>query len=299
MPYIVEIKNVYKTYKRTEALKDVSMNIIKGEIYGFVGENGAGKSTMIRIITNINRPTLGTVKLNTTKRLGAVAALVEAPALHKGYSAMRNLEAQCDILGIKKERSELAEYLELVGLKELVTSRKIAKNFSLGMRQRLSIAMLLIGDPEFMLLDEPMNGLDPVGIKDMRDLILRLNKEKGTTFLISSHILSELDKVATTYGFISHGVLVEEITAQDLHEKAGTYGRIVLKDAPDTKLISLLEGVTYRIEEECILIISGQEEALKVLQQLTKNDIVVEGYEIVRESIEDYYLNVIKKGVRA
>src|SRR5690606_35162645 len=118
----------------------------KGEIYGFVGENGAGKSTMIRIITNINRPTMGSVKLNTEERLGAVAALVESPALHKGYSAMRNLEAQCDILGIKKERSELAEYLELVGLKELVTSRKIAKNFSLGMRQRLSIAMLLIGD---------------------------------------------------------------------------------------------------------------------------------------------------------
>lgn len=299
MPYIVEVKNVYKRYNRTEALKDVSMNIKKGEIYGFVGENGAGKSTMIRIITNINRPTMGSVKLNTEERLGAVAALVESPALHKGYSAMSNLEAQCDILGIKKERSELAEYLELVGLKELVTSHKIAKNFSLGMKQRLSIAMLLIGEPEFMLLDEPMNGLDPVGIKDMRDLILRLNKEKGTTFLISSHILSELDKVATTYGFISHGVLVEEISAQALHEKVGTYGRIVLKDVLDAKVLTLLEGLPYRIKEDRILIINGQEEALKVLQQLTKNDVAIEGYEILRESIEDYYLNVIKKGVRA
>lgn len=297
MPYIVEIENVYKKYKRTEALKDVSMKIKRGEIYGFVGENGAGKSTMIRIITNINKPTSGNVKLNIKQRLGSVAALIESPALYTSYNAMKNLEMQCNILGIKKTSAELAEYLELVGLKEQVTSKKIAKNFSLGMKQRLSIAMLLLGEPEFMLLDEPMNGLDPVGIKDMRDLILRLNHELGTTFLISSHILSELDKIATTYGFISHGVLLEEISASDLHKKAGTYGKIVLLETPNDKVISLLDKVTYRIEDKRLLIVNEQEAALKVLQQLTKNDIGVEGYEIIRESIEDYYLKTIKKGV--
>ncbi len=294
MPYIVEVNDVTKKFKRTKALSNVSMKIKKGDIYGFVGENGAGKSTLIRVITNIASPTSGDVTLNVEKRLGSVAALVETPALYASYTAMGNLEAHAALIGVSKTKNELVEYLVKVGLADQVDTRKIAKNFSLGMKQRLSIAMLLLSDPEFVLLDEPMNGLDPVGIKDMRDLILSLNKEQGTTFLISSHILSELDKVATTYGFISRGVLLEEISASDLHKKARSYGRIELLSPLDKKAETLLKGVNYEVRGEKTLIIDGEEEALKALQHLAKNDVLVAHYEIIKESIEDYYLKVIR-----
>ncbi len=294
MDYIVEVKNVRKKYKTAIALKDVTMNIRRGEIYGFVGENGAGKSTMIRVLTNVNRPTSGEVILNVEKRLGSIAALVETPALYQNQNAMNNLLFHADILGITKTKEELEEILHLVGLDDQIESHKLAKNYSLGMKQRLSIALILLSNPEFVLLDEPMNGLDPVGIKDMRDLILKLNKEHGTTFLISSHILSELDKIATTYGFISHGVLLEEISAKDLHEKARSYG-IVKLAAIDEKVLSLLHDFKPEVRENAI-IISGHEEALKALQILGKNEIIVLDFETIRQTIEDYYLEVIKKG---
>lgn len=294
MDYIVEVKNVRKKYKTAIALKDVTMNIRRGEIYGFVGENGAGKSTMIRVLTNVNRPTSGEVILNVEKRLGSIAALVETPALYQNQNAMNNLLFHADILGITKTKEELEEILHLVGLDDQIESHKLAKNYSLGMKQRLSIALILLSNPEFVLLDEPMNGLDPVGIKDMRDLILKLNKEHGTTFLISSHILSELDKIATTYGFISHGVLLEEISAKDLHEKAQSYG-IVKLAAIDEKVLSLLHDFKPEVRENAI-IISGHEEALKALQILGKNEIIVLDFETIRQTIEDYYLEVIKKG---
>lgn len=299
MSYIVEVNNVTKKFKKMTALKDVTMKIRRGEIYGFVGENGAGKSTLIRVITNIASPTSGEVTLNVEKRLGSVAALVETPALYASYTAMGNLEAHAALIGVSKTKNELVEYLVKVGLADQVDTRKIAKNFSLGMKQRLSIAMLLLSDPEFVLLDEPMNGLDPVGIKDMRDLILSLNKEQGTTFLISSHILSELDKVATTYGFISRGVLLEEISASDLHKKARSYGRIELLNAFDDKTKAMLKDFTYELKNDKTLIINGEEDALKALQHLAKNDVLVAQYEIVKESIEDYYLKVIRSGEQA
>ena len=299
MPYIVEVNDVTKKFKQTKALSNVSMKIKRGDIYGFVGENGAGKSTLIRVLTNIHAPTSGSVTLNTSKRLGSIAALVESPALYTSYNAMRNLRMHADLLGLSKDDSELRNYLAQVGLGDQINSAKITKNFSLGMKQRLSIAMLLLSDPEFVLLDEPMNGLDPVGIKDMRELILRLNRELGTTFLISSHILSELDKVATTYGFISHGVLLEEISAQDLHAKARSYGRISLLVPFDEKMKALLKNFTYEVKDEKTLIVDTEEEALKVLQHLAKNDVLVGGYEIIKESIEDYYLKVIKDGGQA
>ncbi|MGI6735599.1 MAG: ATP-binding cassette domain-containing protein [Bacilli bacterium] len=298
MEILLKTNNLTKRFKKTDALNNVNMTIYRGDIYGFVGENGAGKSTLIRVVTNILRPTAGTFTLNVAKRLGSVGAIVESPAFHPGLTALQNLRYQSDLLGYKHTDEDLASMLDKVGLEEQRGSKKVVKNFSLGMKQRLSIALTLLSNPEFILLDEPMNGLDPAGIKEMRDLILRLNKE-GTTFLISSHILTELDKVATRYGFISHGELVEEIAVKDLAKKAKSYTEIILMQPLNDEVRELLKGFTYSEEGTATLIFSQEEEAQKALKLLMGAEHFVSAFEVVRETIEDYYLQKINKGVGA
>lgn len=218
MSVVLKTINLTKKYKDLIAVNNLNMVINKGDIYGFIGENGAGKSTVIRLITGLANPTSGKVEVSLEERLGIMQAIVETPAIHLSMSALDNLIYQSKMLGFLKTKEELQKSLVDVGLEDVVSSKKKAKDFSLGMKQRLSIALALLSDPEFILLDEPMNGLDPIGIKKMRDLIISLNKEKGITFLISSHILPELDKVATKYGFISKGKLLKEITADEIHK---------------------------------------------------------------------------------
>lgn len=222
MKKIVETKNLTKVYKNVVAVNEVNMTIYEGDIYGFIGENGAGKSTLIRLLTNIANPSGGKIKINLPKGLGKVAAIVETPAIHNSLNALDNLSYQAKMLGLNKSQEELEEILREVNLNDVIHTNKKVKDFSLGMKQRLTIALALMGDPKFILLDEPMNGLDPVGIKNMRDLILKLNKEKQITFLISSHLLMELDRVATKYGFISKGRLIKEISAEEIHQSGKT-----------------------------------------------------------------------------
>lgn len=219
MNIILKTYNLQKNFKEVNAVNQVNMTVYQGDIYGFVGENGAGKSTIIRLITNIIRPTSGKIELNLSLRLGAMAAIIESPSLAFSLNAFDNLRYQNDLLGKKKNDEQLLDLLKLVGLEKESHSHKKTHDFSLGMKQRLAIALCLISDPEFILLDEPMNGLDPVGIKKMRELILKLNQEQNITFLISSHILSELDKVATRFGFISHGKLLQEITHKEIKDQ--------------------------------------------------------------------------------
>lgn len=299
MDILLQTDKVNKVYKNTRALKNVSMTIYRGDIYGFIGENGAGKSTMIRVITGVNKPTSGHFTLNISKRLGAMAAIVESPALHNGLNAMNNLRVQCDLLNLQKTDAELLDLLAHVGLEDQQFSKKAAKNFSLGMKQRLSIALALLGNPEFILLDEPMNGLDPVGIKDMRELILKLNRENGTTFLISSHILNELDKVATKYGFISHGELIEEISNRELHAKAKSVTKIVLLNPLSAEVTALLSSYRYEVQDQKTLLVNDEKDGQKVFQLLMGNGVEVSSFDVERESIEDYYLKTVKKGVRA
>lgn len=299
MDILLQTDKVNKVYKNTRALKNVSMTIYRGDIYGFIGENGAGKSTMIRVITGVNKPTSGHFTLNISKRLGAMAAIVESPALHNGLNAMNNLRVQCDLLNLQKTDAELLDLLAHVGLEDQQFSKKAAKNFSLGMKQRLSIALALLGNPEFILLDEPMNGLDPVGIKDMRELILKLNRENGTTFLISSHILNELDKVATKYGFISHGELIEEISNRELHAKAKSVTKIVLLNPLSAEVTALLSSYRYEVKDQKTLLVNDEKDGQKVFQLLMGNGVEVSSFDVERESIEDYYLKTVKKGVRA
>ncbi len=226
---ILKTNQLSKTYRRTKALDEVNLTIQKGDIYGFIGKNGAGKTTLIRVIAGIAEPTKGTFALfgeaepaKVVRARKRIAAVVESPALHLNLSAYDNLKLQCILLGIKERHDQVIEHvLKKVDLTKLLVERKKkAKNFSLGMRQRLGIAMALIGNPEFLILDEPNNGLDPEGIRDLRNLLIKLNQEEGLTMLISSHMLTELAKLATRYGFIDKGKLLREITVEQLQRES-------------------------------------------------------------------------------
>ena len=221
MDYVLKTNALCKKYKDYKALNGLSMNVPKGAIYGFVGKNGAGKTTLVRLICGLQEAASGEYTLYGTKstdkeilkarrRMGAV---VETPSIYLDLTAEDNLKQQYRVLGLPSYDG-LADILKLVQLEN--TGKKKAKNFSLGMRQRLGIAIALVGDPDFLVLDEPVNGLDPQGIIEMRELILKLNREQQITVLISSHILDELSRLATHYGFIDKGQIVKEISAKEL-----------------------------------------------------------------------------------
>ena len=223
MEYVLQTFNIVKKYNKQKALAGVNMNIQKGDIYGFVGENGSGKTTIIRLITGLIFADEGSYELfgvsNKDKKIlesrKKVGAVVETPSIYRNMTAYENLKTQCLLLGVNDE-NKIKEVLETVGLSDLYDSKKQAGNFSLGMRQRLGIAMALLNEPEFLILDEPMNGLDPEGIVSMRELIIHLNKNKNITFLISSHILTELSLIANRYGIISKGKIIKEISYEDM-----------------------------------------------------------------------------------
>jgi ABC-2 type transport system ATP-binding protein len=220
MDIILKTKGLSKTYGRTSALNGVNMNVPAGSIYGLVGKNGSGKTTLMRLISGLASPSGGSFTLygatdgagmrEARKKMGAV---IEAPAVYPTMNAWDNLAMQCRIKGIS-DTACIAPLLETVGLAE--TGKKKAQDFSLGMKQRLALALVLAGDPDFLLLDEPANGLDPEGIIEMRELLLCLSREKGKTILVSSHILAELSRLATHYGFIKDGVIVKEVTSEDI-----------------------------------------------------------------------------------
>ena len=303
MEYVLETFNISKRYKNQWALKNVNMHIAKGDIYGFVGENGSGKTTIIRLITGLISPTEGGFNLfgvpNTSSEITVarkkVGAIVETPSIYLNMSAKSNLEMQCGILGLKAGTEEkIKQVLADVGLADQYDNKKRAGNYSLGMRQRLGLAMALLGDPEFIILDEPMNGLDPAGIVEIRELILKLNSERKITFLISSHILTELALVATRYGIISKGQLVKEIGAEELKQECRPSLTV---NTPDSeRLISLLS--TYFAPEDLIPVAGGVKLIgnirLNVLfKRLIDENIEITGVTSSGANIEEYYLSLI------
>lgn len=243
MGVVLRTNHLTKYYHHRPAVKDLSMTIHEGDIYGFIGKNGAGKTTLIRMITGLAAPSDGTILLfgssdlrTARKQIGTV---IESPAIYPGMTARENLLVQYKLLGIKDE-SQADAILTLTGLKD--TGSKKAKDFSLGMRQRLAIALALIGNPRFLVLDEPTNGLDPEGIKEIRDLILKLNKDRNITVLISSHILGELSKFATRYGIIHQGRLIDEFTEEQLHTRCKSLGGSKDMDLEDYFLSKIQGG---------------------------------------------------------
>jgi ABC-2 type transport system ATP-binding protein len=294
MDTILKTNALVKKYGQTTVLNNINMTINRGDIYGFVGKNGAGKTTFMRTVLSLTNPTSGEIKLFGDKSIEEVGlrvgSLIEAPGLYKNATAYENLKRFSILYGANEDK--IQEILELVGLGN--TGKKKAKDFSLGMRQRLGIAIALLGEPELLLLDEPINGLDPAGIKDIRDLILKLNKERNITFLISSHLLDELAKVVTKYGFINNGNLFEEIEAKKLLEKCKQ--QVIIEVDDTKKALSILETMIDKKSistKDNTVIIDANEDTAFINTKLVKGGVSVSSIYSNSISLEDYFMERI------
>ena len=280
------------------------MSVPQGAIYGFVGRNGAGKTTLIRLVCGLQEPSSGAYALygvdsrnkaitRTRRRMGAV---VETPSIYLDLTAEDNLRAQVRVLGLPDE-SGIRELLELVGLGD--TGKKKARNFSLGMKQRLGIAVALAGDPDFLVLDEPVNGLDPQGIIEIRELILKLNRERQITVLISSHILDELSKLATHYGFIDGGRMVRELSAAELEAACRKCARLTVTDT--RALARVLDGmkVEYKILSDREADVFAQVNVSQLTLALAKEGCEVTSLQERDESLESFFINLVGGGDHA
>lgn len=301
MEYVLRTNALTKEYKGYKALNGLTMNVPRGAIYGFVGKNGAGKTTLIRLICGLQAPTSGEYTLygrkntdkeilKTRRRMGAV---VETPSIYLDMTAEDNLKQQYRILGLPSYDG-LEDILKLVGLDD--TGKKKAGNFSLGMRQRLGIAIALAGSPDFLVLDEPVNGLDPQGIIEIRELILKLNQEQQITVLISSHILDELSKLATHYGFIDGGQMVKEISAGDLEKACRKCIRLEVTNVGALSCVLDGMGVEYNIVSDRAADVYARVNVSKLALALAEADCEVISMQERDESLESYYVSLIGGG---
>lgn len=294
METILKTNNLTKKYGHKLAVNKVNVTINKGDIYGFIGKNGAGKTTFMKMILGLTYKTDGDIELFESKNLKEngykIGSLIEAPGLFKNATAYENMYRFSLIYG---KGDDINELLDLVGLKNV--GKKKVKDFSLGMKQRLGIAIALLGDPEFLVLDEPINGLDPAGIKEVRDVILKLNKKKGITFLISSHLLDELSKVVTKYGIIDNGVLVEEVSSQELIDRCRNKLVIVTKDLNKTKKVlkEMVNEDDIIIKDNEIELLSHVEDGEKINKLLVSHDIYASKICPLLDSLEDYFIDKI------
>lgn len=295
MEYILETKALIKSYSGKNVVNNVNLHIAKGDIYGFIGKNGAGKTTLMRLVLGLAFPTSGEIKLfgNTdlSKERARIGSLIEAPGLFKNCSAYENLKRFSILYGGTDE--EIKDLLKLVGLED--TGNKKAGVFSLGMKQRLGIAIALLGKPEFLVLDEPINGLDPAGIKEIRNLLLKLNKEKNITIFIASHLIDELAKIATKYGIINNGNLIEEISADELLKQC--VKRVIVKVDSIDKAVETLKSkykdLKFETNQNEIIITHDNLDTTKLLQDFISNGVLVKEIKDSQSDFEDYFIERI------
>ena len=296
MDTVLKTTELTKVFSGKKAVDHVSMTVNRGDIYGFIGKNGAGKTTLIRMAVGLAAPSGGSIELFGSKDLTQmrkkVGTVIEYPAVIPHMTARQNQVAQCKLQGVK-DLSVIDRILSTVGLES--TGKKKAKNFSLGMKQRLAIAIALIGEPDFLFLDEPTNGLDPTGIKEIRELIQKLNHEHGITVLISSHILGELSKLATRYGIIDKGVMIDEFTAEDLEARCKSSLMIQVDRIPEA--CSILENVVgtknYTVNPDgTISLFDHLDEAGLINTILAKHDIIVNSISMSNADLENYFIQV-------
>ena len=296
METVLKTEHLTKIFGNKAAVNDVSMTIEKGDIYGFIGKNGAGKTTLMRLVLNLIFPTSGSIELFgesklSRKNLSRTGSLIEAPTLFADCSARENLKRFAILYGA--DESDIENVLKAVDLAD--TGKKKAGKFSFGMKQRLGIAIAILGNPDFIVLDEPVNGLDPEGMKEIRNLILRLNREKGTTFLISSHLLDELSKVVTKYGIIRDGALVEEISAKELEKKCAHKLRIKVNNAEGAKaLLSPIYGdENVTTEDGAVIVSEHNDDSAEINKRLFESGFSVSGIETLSDDIESYFINLM------
>ena len=297
---IVKTHNITKKYGEQLSNDNINITINKGEIYGLIGRNGAGKTTLIRMITGLSHKTSGEIELfgkssenelNQSRRM--IGSLIESPAFYGNMTARENLEVSRLVRNIPGKEC-IDEVLKLVGLQD--TGKKKFKDFSLGMKQRLGIANAMLGNPRLLILDEPINGLDPMGIVEIRELLKKINKEKDVSILISSHILGELSELATCYGIINSGKLVEEITVAELNEKCRQYIELIVDDASrSTALLEKELSITdYEVlENNKIKIFNNLDSVGLINSTLSKNGILIEKIGLTGENLEEYFMNKV------
>lgn len=301
MEIILETNNLEKKYKDFRALNHTNIHVEKGAIYGLIGKNGAGKTTLIRIICGLQEPTNGKYTIygveNSSNNIASVrkrmGAIIETPSIYGEMTARDNLIEQYKLVGMPSMEG-VDELLKLVGLEN--TGKKKAKNFSLGMKQRLGIAIALANNPDFLILDEPINGLDPQGIIEIRELILKLNKEKRITILISSHYLDELSKIATHYGFLDNGSIIKEISSDELIKKMEH--KIELKISNQKDFVKYFEEnkISYEVIDNKTINVYGKYNLSKFITELSKKNLIADEIHEQEESLENYYMNLIGGG---
>ena len=296
MEYILTTDNLTKIYGEKRAADAISLHIKKGDVYGLIGRNGAGKTTILKMICGLSRPTSGSVTFlgksgaEIASQMHKIGSLIEMPGLYLKLTAYQNLKIKCILCG-KNEDAYIMSLLRQVGLEG--AAKKPVQNFSLGMKQRLGIALALVGDPEFIVLDEPINGLDPQGIAEMREIIHRLSKEQGMTVIVSSHILDELAKVASAFGIINNGKLIDEFTADELESRCSNHIR--LKAGKLEKAKEVLSGLgisSYEVlKDGDVRINDSIEDTSKLVAALVGAGVPVYEIASVQSSLEEYYFN--------
>lgn len=290
MNYILTTDKLTKTYGSKDAAKDVSIHVREGSIYGLIGRNGAGKTTVMRMISGLSKPTSGTYEMHGENRFG-VGVLIESPGIYPNMSAFENLRLKCIAMGCYS-KEYVDKLLNIAGLEN--TGKKYAGSFSLGMRQRLGIALALVGDPKMIVLDEPINGLDPQGIVEVRHTLERLREDKGITIMISSHILDELGKLADSYGIIHEGKLLDEFTLEELSDRCGQYVTVKTDDNAKALAVIQKEGFprAYIDSNGNIHVDDAIHQSADLNKALVTSGIAVNEIFIKNISLEDYYLSV-------
>lgn len=295
---VIKLRDISKKRGQTEILNHLNMTVYQKDIYGFIGQNGAGKSTTMKIIMSLIKETQGQLELfdsldNQINR-SRIGAIIENPAFYPYMTAYENLKYYVQYKGIV-EINSIEKVLKMVGLEN--ARKKKYKNYSLGMKQRLGLALALINNPDLLILDEPLNGLDPQGIVELREILSHLNKKYGITMLISSHILDELEMIATRYGFIHQGQMIEEITAEKLQEKLKKY---ISLDVENIGLASItleqkLHTENFKVmDDHTIYLYDFVNESSLVATTLIQEGVILNKMNISNVSLENYYLSLIK-----
>ena len=319
MSVLIQTQNLVKRYGNLFAVNGVSMTIESGAIVGLVGRNGAGKTTLIRLLTGLAKPTSGTFQIMPEEKRSdtSVAAIVERPSVYLNMSGLENLKAQSHLLGLPIDQEYLKSTLQLVRLDP--ESKKKVKDYSLGMRQRLAIAMTLVGKPKLLILDEPTNGLDPQGIHDMREIFVNLNQKFGVTLLVSSHILTELGKFATEFYFMERGRIIKHATAEEIATNSQKRLRITVDNTP--KAIEVVRGMSapqvdstteeattdtltepqpVEIKVQAVAVdtieIVGEIPTTQILLALAQNGITATNVVTLGDDLESYYISLLNGG---
>lgn len=299
--YVITTNGLTKSYKGKPAVDHVSMRVQKGDIYGFIGRNGAGKSTTLKMLCGLVYPTAGEIQLfegsvmdeAARRRIGI---LIEDAGLYPHLTARENMMLKARYLGLVSDDS-VDQALELMNIAD--TGKKKVKNFSMGMKQRLGIAMALLGNPDLLILDEPINGLDPEGIREIRECIQRLNEQSGKTIIISSHILGELSKLANRYGIIKDGQLVQQITKEELEERCKDYLKLEVDDADRASVVlsEKFPGITYEVFGGNQLHVYDFTDSGSVTALLVENKVSVLSCAFHRMDLEQYFLELMEGGI--